>query len=40
MVPGVLLLRAGVAAGAQYPIMETVAQKVIQKYQSSSCQEL
>ena len=30
-------------AGAQeerYPIMEKVAQKVIQKYQTSSCQEL
>jgi hypothetical protein len=30
MIPGVLLLQAGVAAGAQYPIMEKGAQKVIQ----------
>jgi len=31
------------AAGAQeerYPIMERIAQKVIQKYQTSSCQEI
>lgn len=37
-----LLLFVGVA-GAQeerYPIMEKLAQKVIQKYQTSSCQEL
>jgi len=30
---------AGIAA-AQYPIMEAVANKVIQKYQSSSCEQL
>jgi hypothetical protein len=27
-------------AYAQYPIMDTVADKVIQKYQTSSCQQL
>jgi len=30
---------AGVAS-AQYPVMEAVANKVIQKYQSSSCEQL
>ena len=32
-------LTAGIAY-AQYPIMNMVADKVIQKYQSSSCQQL
>ncbi|MCU0898266.1 MAG: hypothetical protein MUC55_12300 [Burkholderiales bacterium] len=27
-------------ASAQYPIMDMVAQRVIQKYQSSSCEQL
>ena len=27
-------------AGAQYPIMDKVADKIIQKYQSSSCEQL
>jgi ABC-type Fe2+-enterobactin transport system substrate-binding protein len=35
-----VLLYAGIAGAQQYPIMEKVAQKVIQKYQNSSCQEL
>lgn len=35
-----LLSQVGIAAAAQYPIMEKLAEKVIQKYQSSSCQEL
>jgi len=37
-----LVLLYAVIASAQesYPIMEKVAQKVIQKYQSSSCEEL
>jgi hypothetical protein len=30
---------AGIAA-AQYPIMEAVANKVIQKYESSTCEQL
>jgi hypothetical protein len=36
-------LSAAVIAGvayAQYPIMDRVAEKVIQKYQSASCQQL
>jgi hypothetical protein len=38
---GVALMSGGVAqAQSQYPIMEKVAQHVIEKYQSSSCQEL
>lgn len=36
-----VLLAVGIAsAQPQYPIMEKVAQKVIQKYQTSSCQQL
>jgi hypothetical protein len=34
-----LLLFAGVAS-AQYPILDRVANKVIQKYQNSTCQQL
>jgi hypothetical protein len=33
-------LIAASVAYAQYPIMDRVAEKVIQKYQSSSCQQL
>ena len=33
------LLFAGVAC-AQYPVLDRVADKVIQKYQSSSCEQL
>lgn len=33
------LFLAGVAT-AQYPIMDMVAQKVIQRYQSSTCEDL
>ncbi len=36
-----VLLYAGIASAQEsYPIMDKVAQKVIQKYQSSSCEEL
>jgi len=35
-----LPLHVGIAAAAEYPIMDKLAEKVIQKYQSSSCQEL
>ena len=36
-----LLLHAGLAsAQEQYPMMEKIAQKVVQKYQTSSCQDL
>jgi hypothetical protein len=38
-IPVALLIAAGVAY-AQYPIMDAVADKVIQKYQSSSCEQL
>lgn len=31
---------AGVVAIAQYPIMDKVASKVIQKYQTSTCEQL
>jgi len=38
-----LVLSAAVVSGvayAQYPIMDKVAEKVIQKYQTSTCQQL
>jgi hypothetical protein len=35
-----VLLPVGIASAQQYPIMDKVAQKVIQKYQTSSCQQL
>jgi hypothetical protein len=38
--PAALLLHAGIASAQQYPIMDKVAEKVIQKYQNSSCQDL
>ncbi len=31
---------AGTAAGQQYPILDKVADKVIQKYKTSSCEQL
>lgn len=34
-----MLLFSGVA-GAQYPILDRIADKVVQKYQNSSCQQL
>jgi hypothetical protein len=34
------LLYVGIAGAQQYPILDKVAQKVIQKYQTSSCQQL
>jgi ABC-type Fe2+-enterobactin transport system substrate-binding protein len=34
------LVLAGGAAHAQYPLLDKVASKVIQKYQQSSCQQL
>ncbi len=37
----ITLLRPGsVEAGQQYPIMDSVANKIIQKYEQSSCQQL
>ena len=35
-----VLLPVGSASAQDYPIMEKIAQKVIQKYQTSSCQQL
>jgi len=35
-----VLLPVGIASAQPYPIMEKVVQKVIQKYQTSSCQQL
>ena len=35
-----ILLPVGIASAQDYPILERVAQKVIQKYQTSSCQQL
>jgi hypothetical protein len=35
---GVFFVEA--AGAAQYPIMEKVASKIVQKYQTSSCQDL
>ena len=33
-------LAAGVAIAQQFPILDNVANKVVQKYQSSSCEQL
>jgi len=38
--PGVLLFQVGVAVAQQFPIMDKLADKVVQKYQNSSCQDL
>jgi len=38
--PGALLFQVGVAGAQQYPIMDKLADRVVQKYQSSSCQDL
>ena len=35
-----LVLLVGAAGAAQYPIMETIASKIVQKYQQSSCEQL
>ena len=35
-----IMLPIGIASAQQYPIMEKVVQKVIEKYQTSSCQQL
>ena len=38
---GLVAVAAGVAhAQSQYPIMDRVAERVVQKYQSSSCQQI
>jgi hypothetical protein len=38
MVPALLL--AGAAIGQQFPMLDMVANKVVQKYQQSSCEQL
>lgn len=41
LICGILCLsQAGVRAQGQYPLMERAAQKVIEKYQTSSCEQL
>jgi hypothetical protein len=35
-----IALAAGVAIAQQFPILDNVANKVVQKYQSSSCEQL
>jgi hypothetical protein len=35
-----VLLPVGIASAQNYPILDKVAQKVIQKYQTASCQQL
>lgn len=35
-----ILLSAGVASAQQYPVMDAVASKVIQKYQNATCEQL
>ena len=35
-----VLLFAGVASAQQYPLLDRAANKVIQKYQNSSCEQL
>jgi len=34
------LLSAGIAAAQQFPILDEIANKVVQKYQTSSCEQL
>jgi hypothetical protein len=38
--PGVLLLQVGIAGAQQFPMMDKLTDGVVQKYQSSSCQDL
>jgi len=40
VLPAALLFQVGVAGAQQYPIMDKLADRVVQKYQNSSCQEL
>ena len=35
-----LLVFCGIASAQQYPVMDEVANKVVQKYQYSSCEQL
>jgi hypothetical protein len=38
--PVVMMFQVGVAGAQQFPLMDKLADKVVQKYQTSSCQEL
>ena len=40
LAPLSVVLFAGVATAQQYPIMEAIANKVVQKYESSTCEQL
>jgi hypothetical protein len=40
LVAVIAVLAAGIAYAQQYPILDAVAGKVIQKYQGSSCEQL
>ena len=40
LVPIFVLLFASVAGAQQYPVMNMIADKVIQKYQGSTCEQL
>jgi hypothetical protein len=40
LLPGVFLLQLGIAGAQQFPILDKMADRVVQKYQSSSCQDL
>ncbi|HTO12916.1 MAG TPA: hypothetical protein VMQ51_15185 [Candidatus Binatia bacterium] len=40
LLTGALTLAAVSVAGAQYPVLDMVAGKVIQKYQTSTCEQL
>jgi len=40
LLPGVVLLQVGVAGAQQFPMLDKLADKVVQKYQSSSCEQL
>jgi hypothetical protein len=37
---GSVLLMVGVAGAGQFPILDAAAQKVVQKYQQASCEDL
>jgi hypothetical protein len=38
--PGFLLFQVGIAGAQQYPLMDKLADRVVQKYKKSSCQDL
>jgi hypothetical protein len=39
-IAGIALFFAGVAVAQQYPVLDMVAGKVIQKYQNATCEQL